>query len=368
MRRFGWRGVVGILLSVAILAWALREVSPGEVWEVLRHSRWGFFVLSAIVATLAFPLRAWRWRYLLLSVAVDVPYGALWRSTAIGFMVNNVALARAGELARAYALTREDKRVRFTAALGSLVVDRVLDAVAILVLLIAAIAVPSFPKGTVVGGRPVQDWAILTAVVATVALLGLTALAVYPRAMLGIWDALVGRVAPRWSERGRRLLEGFATGLGVLRNPRLFVLVMAWTLGQWILNGASFWIAFHAVDITPSFSAALFTQSLLALSVAAPSTPGFFGVFEGVALAALSVYGVPNAQALSYAIGYHITSYIPITVIGLAYFMRLGLHFRDLGTGATNAAAGGALSDGSPAATSGAATEVDEDESPVEPR
>lgn len=329
--RFGWRGVLGLLLSIAILWWALRDVSVAEVWEVLRHSDVKWFIAAATLATLAFPIRAWRWRYLLRSVAIDLPYGPLWRSTAIGFMVNNVALARAGELARAYALSREEPRVRFTTAIGSLIVDRVLDAVAVLILLVAAMAVPAFPRGSIVWGRPVAEWAILLGAIGVAALAALTAVALFPRLVLATWDALVGRIAPRFSARGRHLLEGFTSGLGALRDPKLFAVVMLWTLAQWGLNAVSFYLAFFAVGIEAPFSAAVFAQSLLAIAVAAPSTPGFFGIFEGVALAALTLYGVPDAVALSYAIGYHILSFIPITAIGLVYFARLGLHFRDLG-------------------------------------
>jgi len=46
----------------------------------------------------------------------------------------------------------------------------------------------------------------------------------------------------------------------------------------------------------------------------------------------LEVYGVTGGLAVSWAIGYHILSFIPITVIGLYYFARLGLHFSDFKT------------------------------------
>lgn len=97
----GWRGALGIVISVALLWWTLRGESFPEVWAVLRHSNLALFLLSAAVATLAFPMRAWRWRYILEPGAGTLPFAPLWRSTAIGMMVNNVALARAGELARA---------------------------------------------------------------------------------------------------------------------------------------------------------------------------------------------------------------------------------------------------------------------------
>ena len=282
------------------------------------------------MATLAFPLRAWRWRYILHPLAPALPYGPLWRSTAIGMMVNNVAPARAGELARAYALSREVAPVGFAAALGSLVVDRVFDALVILVFLLVVISATSFPQGTVVAGRPVEDWLRVGALVALAALFGLGLLAFFPERMVSLWNAVAGRVTPRLAKRGETLLRSFASGMRVLRDPWRFAIVVFWTALQWLVNGLSFWIGFKAVGIAASFAAAIFLQSVLAMAVAAPSSPGFFGVFEAASKAALSVYGVDQTLAVSFAIGYHLLSFIPITAMGFWYFARLGMHFRDL--------------------------------------
>lgn len=102
--KIGWRGFLGVVISVALLWWTLRGESFGDIWNVLRTSNVSLFLLGAGLATLAFPIRAWRWHYILEPSAGKIPFGPLWRATAIGFMVNNVALARAGELARAYVI------------------------------------------------------------------------------------------------------------------------------------------------------------------------------------------------------------------------------------------------------------------------
>src|SRR5262245_21048127 len=134
--KLGWRGALGLVLSVALLAWTLRGVHVSEVWESLRQSNLALFILSAATATLIFPVRAWRWRYILEPMAPRLPLGMLWRATAIGMMINNTVPARAGEIARAYALARETPKVRFPAALASLVIDRVFDAIVLIVLLV----------------------------------------------------------------------------------------------------------------------------------------------------------------------------------------------------------------------------------------
>jgi uncharacterized protein (TIRG00374 family) len=329
--KIGWRGALGFALSAAFLAWTMREVSFAQVWGVLRESSLPLFLLSALVATLIFPLRALRWRVILDPVASDIAFGALWRSTAIGMMVNNVIPARAGELARAYALTKEDRRVSFAAAFASLAVDRIFDAVTVVILLVIAMFFSDFPEGTTISGQPINRLAMFAAVVALGALAALVAMAMFPALVLRIWDGVVGRLVPSIAERGRTLLESFISGLGALRSPVRFAQVLGWALVMWLCNGLAFWLGFVAVGIEAPFSASLFLMGVIAIGVALPSSPGFFGVFEAAALAGLTLYAVPSDLAVSWALGFHLLSFLPITLIGLYYFLRLGMKFGELG-------------------------------------
>src|SRR5687768_5310468 len=93
--RKSWRSAIGIAISVALLYWTLHDVEFSMLWDVLRQSRVGLWVLTVITATSIFPLRAIRWRLILDPVAPGIPIGMLWRSIAIGMMVNNVYPARA---------------------------------------------------------------------------------------------------------------------------------------------------------------------------------------------------------------------------------------------------------------------------------
>ena len=313
-----------------MLYWAFHNVEPARVFDLLRHSNLLYFAGAMVTGTLIFPLRARRWRPILASVAPDLPLGVLWRSTAIGMMVSNVVPVRAGELARAYALTRETPRVGFSASIASLVVDRVFDAFVVLVLMLAALFDPAFPRQHLVAGRPVTEWMVSGGVLVGIAIVGLYLVVFFPAAMIRIFEMLTRRLAPRLEARGVQALRAFAAGLGVLRHPQRFAEVMFWAVLHWLVNGLAFWLAFKAVGIGAPFSAALLVQGLIAIGVALPSAPGFFGVFEYVGQQGLGLYGVDAARATSWAIGFHVLTYIPITLFGIYYFFRLGLHFRDL--------------------------------------
>ena len=333
----GWRAALGGVLSVALIYWTLHGISPTEVAHRLSQADPLLFAAAIFCATAIFAVRARRWQTILEPVASKIPFGPLWRATAIGMMVNNVVPARAGEIARAYALTRET-RVPFATSLASLVVDRLFDAIVLLLLAATALLDPSLSSAQKLAGRPLSSFAAGASAVVLLLLLGLYALVFFPTQLLRLFELFARRVSPSAEERGRRALETFMHGLSVLRQPGRFAAVFGWSLALWLLNGLGFWLSFKAVGIAAPFSAALFLQAFIALGTAVPALPGFFGVFEYMSIQGLSVYGVSQQQAATWAIGYHLLSFIPITLIGAYYFTRLGVRLRDLQTSSDSAA------------------------------
>lgn len=331
MTRGRWQAVVGALLTVALLVWTLRDVRPAELIAQLRDANIGLLVLAAVVSTMIFPLRAIRWVVLLEPIAPGLRFWDAWRAVAIGMMVNNVIPARAGEIARAYALARETKQVSFTSALTSIALDRLFDALVVFGLMFGAMLAPGFPAGATIAGRPatalIGTWGV--AALLTV-FAGAAMVAFRPDIVRTLATRVVRAVLPRWEPRVATFVEHATAGLAVLRSPSRFLRVVFWTVLHWLTNALAFWIGFKAVGIATPFSSALFLQGLVAIGVAIPSSPGFFGPFEAFAKTGLQIYGVPVTQAVTWAVGFHLLGFIPITALGAFYFSRLGLSLREL--------------------------------------
>jgi hypothetical protein len=320
-----WRGALGLALTVFLLWWAFHEVHWGDVRDKLRDANPLLVALSVAIATMVFPLRAIRWRSILDPVAPNLPFGPLWRATAMGFMANNVLpTGRMGEIVRPYALSREAP-VPFAAGLASLVVDRVFDAIVVLVLTLAAMLDPRFPSSA----SPLTYLSTGAVVMGGLAS-GLYAVVYFPDRLIRLFEFFVRRVAPRFEDRGRELLRSFAAGLSVLRSPRRFVVVLFWAFALWLTQAFAFWLMFVALGIDVPFSAALFVQGLIVLAVALPSTPGFFGLFEAAAVTALGFYGVDRSLAITWGFTFHVLTLIPITLIGLYYLAKSGMKLGDL--------------------------------------
>jgi glycosyltransferase 2 family protein len=328
--RLDWKALLGILISVALIYWVLRGVDLGEVWVALQDANGWLLLLAVAVATSGFLLRALRWKLLLHPLRPGTLLRHRFAAVNIGFAANNLLPARVGEFARAWAISRLEP-VPASGALGSLVVERLLDGVAVLSLLVVAILLPSFPKEATVAGQPLGEMMQILALLLGIILALVLLLLLFPRWVLRGVDALARKMPER---AGRLLTEGlrsFLGGLQALQNPRLLVGALVWSFVFWGWNAVSFWLAMHAFGIEAGYGTALFVQGVVAFGVAVPSAPGFFGTFHAAVMVALGeVFGVADGTTLAFAFGYHLGGFIPVTVLGVWYAARMGLSMRAL--------------------------------------
>jgi uncharacterized protein (TIRG00374 family) len=246
-------------------------------------------------------------------------------------MANNLLPARVGEFARAYAFSRMEP-VTASAAFGTLVVERFMDGAVLLLFLIVPIFTEGFPEGGALSGGAGGTVLKAGVVAVVIVLLVLIVLAAWPKAFARVAHACARFMPKSVSAPLLSGLDAFLGSIAIMRNPRLLALGFAWTLGFWAWHGISFWLAMLAFDIHTGFISAIFTEALVGFGVALPAAPGFFGTFHFAANVALSdVYGVPEAQSLAFAFGYHFGGWVPITAIGLWYVGKLGLSLGEVG-------------------------------------
>lgn len=335
--KFGWKGALGIAVSAVFLYFAFRDLDLSRATETARHANYWLIAASAIAATCMFPLRARRWRTILDPVAPNLPFGPLWRATAIGVMVTNTVPLRAGEIARAYALSREVPSVSFATAIASIAVDRVFDGIVCMLLLALGVVLAGFPSTTMIKGYSLSHAAGFVVAGSVGLLVALYVLVFFPNALIRLFELVARRVSPTIERRGSEMLRRFADGLSVLRSPGHFIAVLWWTLLHWLVQPIAFWLALFALGVHVPVAATLILQGVIVILVALPSAPGFFGPFELGATIALSLYGVTASDAATWALIFHVASFIPITLIGAYYFVRLGVHMGEINTAASGA-------------------------------
>ena len=332
------RKLVGLLLGLGISAlafwWALPPDGLDSLPGYLASARLGTLALAVLVATLTFPLRALRWRVLLRAeVGERVPLGAVWHATAIGFMANNILPFRLGEVIRAYAVGRLGGP-RFPAAVASIAVERVFDALTVVGLFAIVLTGQGLPGNLRIGATPAEEFVRIIGIAGLTALLAGAAAAFFPDAA----ERVLRKVVP-WPKLADRLaapLRSFAHGLQVLHDPKRIVLIALGSIALWTVNAWSFGLALQAFGLPSDLGTAILVQTCVVFAVAAPSTPGYIGVFEGGFKAAALLLGLNLTAVFAAAATYHLLSFIPITLLGAWSLSTTGLKLGDLrGTEAT---------------------------------
>jgi len=317
-----WQILAGVALSAVLLYFALHRVKFHEVIEHVRSAAILPIVSGVFLATLTFILRIFRWQLLLRgNDGRRLGMGPLWHAIAMGFMANNVLPLRVGEVVRTYAAARLTD-TRFTAVLASVAVERLFDAIAVIALLALGLFTARLPETAVAGfgvGR-------IVTVAGLAALAGLVIAGLVVAFPLGA-ELVIRRIVPaeRLATRMIAMIEGIRQGLSVLRSPSRVVGVVLWSFAVWGVSALSFYVMLGAFGIQVDFSGALLMQGLIMFGIALPSTPGYVGAFELPIIAVLALYGVPQSLAAAYALTYHVTTFLPITLLGAWSVLRTNL-------------------------------------------
>jgi uncharacterized protein (TIRG00374 family) len=321
-RRARVRTAVVVALTLALLWYFFKNAHPSEVWRHLRNAHLGLIVATVIATLVTYVLRTWRWQLLLRPVG-RVRFGPALRATVIGFTAINLLPGRVGELLRAYLLSREE-RLSFSAAFATIIVERMLD-------LCAALLLFGYFVATVDARQFGPDFHALTyagagaAVAAIGALLVLFLCAGHPE-RLGRWAAALGNMLPeRLGAAVGRVVQTFAEGLGVMRQPAPLIGALVLSVPMWLSVAAGIWFCSLAFDLTFSFSGSFLVVGFLVVGVALP-TPGGVGGFEIMyQKAVMKYFGASNDVAVAAATVLHALSTIPVAILGVIFMRQMGL-------------------------------------------
>ncbi len=312
------------LLALALVAWFLRHADIADVWTQVRHARVDLLILGFVFVMATYWARAIRWQHLLAPVG-RTSFRTVFRTTVIGFAALAILPARVGDVLRPYLLARREG-LATTATIATVVMERVLDLIAVLSLL--AVYVWGFTGDSPLPDRllnPVKVSATLAAAASVLLLVVMWVLATHPE-RIGKLAAAAARILPgRLSERVGHLASTFSGGFAATRNPRALVLAIFWSFPLWLAIAAEAWAVTVAFGIDMPFAGTFLLQALLVIGVAVP-TPGGVGSFhEAYRIGVTTFFGAPNDRAIAAAIVTHAISFVPVVLLGVIFMAQDGL-------------------------------------------
>ncbi len=303
------RLTIGLAISAICLYLALRSVDLAKLVEAYRGANYIYLAPAVALTVLINWARAYRWR-LLMYPNHRQPLGRLFAVVNIGYLFNSVFPAKAGELVRGY-LAGRLLPGGVAQALSTLLVERLLDVLALVVLLVGLLPLVALPR-----------WAVTAGLAFGAAALGGTALLVAlarlgERGLDRVWR-VAGRLPVVGDRRVRAAVGHVLDGLRVLAAARQVPGIILWSLLIWlgyVLVNYTMMGAFHLAHLGPL--AAAVTVCASGLSMVVPSSPGAFGPVEGAVILGLALYGVGQSQAFAYAFGQHALNIGVLVALGL---------------------------------------------------
>ncbi|MBW3632992.1 MAG: flippase-like domain-containing protein [Chloroflexi bacterium] len=319
--------LVSFGITIAVIWFVVRrlDIDPVAIWAQIRRANLGLLAVAFVLWYGAFFVRGWRWGRMLDSAGLNSAHGFPIPSTRglaeivlLAYFANSIVPAKLGDAYRGYLLKREG-RVPFSAAFGSILAERLIDAM-VLVVVLAGSALLVFGAEMPSQARPALMLAALMTVIGGVGL-----------SFLWLTRNTVTRFLPTRFQDAYARLQGAI--FGSLRRP---VLVFGVGVLLWLNDGMRVWFVARSLDAGISPAVAILVAVMGALLTIIPFTPAGLGVVElGVGSVLVGVLGVDPVVAGSIILLDRVVAYWSLLAVGTAlYVRRTRRDYRELASGA----------------------------------
>lgn len=311
-------------MATLILWWFGRGLNWAEVRHSLSQADWRLLVLATGIICLTYVLRAFRWRAL-LSPLTEASLRELFVATTVGFGAVFV-FGRAGEVVRPVVLPLRDRRVRPAASFVTIMIERLCDSVAIVVMFALNLIWFSAPQGRAADFAHVREVGLLLLVVTILGVLGLVWFERRASRAIHWLDVRLKRwrfVPARLAHAMTGTLEQLAKALLILADVRELLVTVGWTSAVWGTIAIGDLLVLRAFGLPVGLGETIFVMGFAIVGSLAPTPGGAAGAFHAATAYGLVFLGVATLeQAAAVSIVLGLVAYAPALFIGLYYFLR----------------------------------------------
>lgn len=317
-----------LLLAALILWWFGRGLDWAEVGRAVSQADARLLAVAVAIVCVTYLLRAYRWRALLAPLTkASMP--ALFEATTVGFAAVFL-FGRAGEVVRPVVLPLRDERVRPAASFVTIMIERICDMMAVVVLFAANLLWFRGPAGQEAEFAHVSQAGLIMLVVAS---LGVASLVWFERRSHSVirWiDSKLARltfVPKRISHAITSTLEQLARALMILADARELAVTVGWTVLLWLSIVLADLLILRAFGVQVfgepiGLSATVFVMGWGLVGSLVPTPGGAAGAFHAATAAGLIFLGVGREQSAAVAIVTHLVVFAPAVFFGCYYFLR----------------------------------------------
>jgi uncharacterized protein (TIRG00374 family) len=328
-RRLVVQGILSLAVGGVCVAYALHGMDRHAVAGAMRAlsaPAIGVYLLTLVVTHL---FRTWRWGFLLRPLGAQLPFRRLFLISSVGFMAILALPVRLGEFVRPYFVARE-RKVRMTALVGAVAVERIVDGLLISILFFCAYLISAGALFT--RELRVAAWLSLGGFFGLTLFLILAQIWTDRTIAFALRVTLLQWLAPKRAHQFGDKLRSLISGFSPLSDRRNFSIFLLQSVIYWGSNGIGMWILARSMGLPISLGAAFVTMAFTGVVLSLPNSPGLVGQFHAAIKLALMAYlpvAVVNSTGMAYAIvlhGIQTLWYIAIGLMSLPALTRGGAH------------------------------------------
>jgi glycosyltransferase 2 family protein len=313
--------ILGVLISGLLVYLSVRGIDFRDVIHSLQQIRFIYVALATLIIIAMQWLRSYRWGVILQPLE-KIDQLSLFSVTSVGFLAITAIPARLGELARPYLIARKSS-IKMSSALGTIIVERVLDSFSVLTIAVIVLILSDQPP-----------WMIKSSVILFFltlfifcCILGL----VWRReASLKIINRILSRLPGKFANKIDEVIHRFIDGFQVIVNIRLLLYLFFLSAVIWIIDALAIHLLMKAFGFVLPVMAAFVVMIVLIVGIAIPAAPGFVGNWHYSCILALGLCGIAKPSALSFAVVYHFLSIAIVVVLGVIFLPFNRFSFADM--------------------------------------
>ena len=306
-------GILISIISIVLVYLSVKEINLHDVLRDLKKIQLSYVLLFILLSFFMQWLRSYRWGVILQPME-KIDQLSLFSVTSVGFLAIASIPARIGELARPYLISKRSS-IKMSSALGTILVERVLDflsvlTIAVVVLFYIDIDLPS--------------WMITSSV-----LLFFLTLVIFCCILCLIWrrdksiniiNKILSKIPGKFANKIDELIHQFIDGFQIITNIKLLLYLFFLSALFWLVDVLAIYVLLClAFGFNLPVMASFVVMIFLIAGIAMPAAPGFIGNWHLACFRAVFIFGLAEADALSFALVYHFLSMVMVIVLGVTF-------------------------------------------------
>ena len=302
--------ILGILISIILVYFLFKGINLQDVLINLKKIQLNYVIFFILLIILMQCLRSYRWGVILQPLE-RIDQFSLFSVTSVGFLAIASIPARVGELARPYLISKRTS-IKMSSALGSILIERILDSFTILTIAVIVIFLTDLPS-----------WMIKSSIIFFLLALALFCFVLFlilrRESALKFINMILNKLPGKLANKIDVLIHHFIDGLQVITNINLLLYLFFLSALVWLVDVLAIYMLLKSFGFILPVTASFVLMIILIAGIAIPTAPGFIGNWHAACWLGLSLFGLAKTEAVSFALVYHFLSMVVLIVFGLAF-------------------------------------------------